>query len=147
MAKQLFYEDIFRNLQEKNIRYLVIGGIAVNLYGVQRATADIDLILSMSDENLSNFIALTEELGLRPKEKNMRAFAFEHPDDPSVVIDVMIEDLLPFEAAYERKQIMQAGGVNVSTISLADLIKIKQASGREQDLADVEALEKFGERT
>ena len=160
--KQLSYEDIFKKLQEREVKYLLIGGIAVNLYGVQRATADIDLVLSMNEENLSKIIALTKELGLKPKmpikaetlkdparlkqlrqEKNMRAFSFDHPDDPSIVIDVMVEDLLPFEAAYQRRKIMRAWGISVSTVSLEDLIGIKQASGRDQDLADVEALSKF----
>jgi len=38
--RQLFYEDIFKALESNQVKYLVIGGVAVNLYGVQRATGD-----------------------------------------------------------------------------------------------------------
>jgi hypothetical protein len=162
-GKQLFYEDIFKKLQQKNVEYLVIGGIAVNLYGVQRATGDIDLLLSMDQDNLSSFISLTKELGLVPKmpvkaeelkkpeklkewreTKNMLVFSFAHPDNPYITIDVMNEEPLPFAEAYKRRKIMRAWGIDISTVSLGDLIKLKQISGREQDLADIEALNKIG---
>jgi len=160
--KQLFYEDIFRKLQEKNVRYLVIGGIAVNLYGVQRATGDIDLLLAMDQENLSRFIDLTKELKLVPKSpvkaedlkdpvklkewrktKNMLVFSFVDLDNPYIVIDVMNQADIDFENMYQRKKEMKAWGISVSTISLDDLIKTKQKSGREQDLADIAALRKY----
>ena len=47
----LYYEDIFSKMGEKGIKYLLIGGVAVNLHGIQMATGDIDLLLAMDKEN------------------------------------------------------------------------------------------------
>ncbi|OGC10347.1 hypothetical protein A3J90_05960 [candidate division WOR-1 bacterium RIFOXYC2_FULL_37_10] len=129
----LYYEDIFSKMGEKGIKYLLIGGVAVNLHGIQRATGDIDLLLAMDKENILKFVDVTKELGLVPKvpikaetiadaqklkqlreEKNMQVFSFMHPDSPYICIDIMTENYI--------------------------------AAGRPQDIADIEALEKYGER-
>lgn len=47
----LDYLAIFKKLNEKEIRYIVAGGIAVNLYGIPRMTYDVDLILDLEDKN------------------------------------------------------------------------------------------------
>jgi len=161
--RQLFYEDIFKALESSRVKYLVIGGVAVNLYGVQRATGDIDLLLAMDRDNIVKFIELSKKLGLVPKapvkaddladpvklkawreEKNMRDFSFIHPDYSYVMIDIMTDNYLPFEEAYRKRNVLPAWGINVSCVSLDDLIKLKEISGREQDLADIDALRKYG---
>ena len=43
----MFYEKIFRQFKLEDIHYLVVGGIAVNLYGVPRATQDLDLMIEL----------------------------------------------------------------------------------------------------
>jgi len=43
------------------------GGVAVNLYGIERATAYIDIVLKVDEKNLSKFIKVAKKLGLRPK--------------------------------------------------------------------------------
>ena len=48
----MFYERIFRELANRNIKYLVIGGIAVNIHGYSRATGDLDIMLSLEKDNL-----------------------------------------------------------------------------------------------
>ena len=161
-SSQLFYEDIFRKLGENQVKYLLIGGIAVNLYGVQRATGDIDLLLFMDHGNLLKFISIMKEAGLVPKlpvkaedladptkiktwreEKNLKAFSFIAPDNPYIVVDVMVEESLPFDDIFKRRNQIKAWGIELSVVSLADLIKLKEIAGRSQDLADVEALRKF----
>jgi predicted nucleotidyltransferase len=159
---QLFYEDIFRKLGEKQVKYLLIGGIAVNLYGVQRATGDIDLLLYMDQDNLHKFISIMKEAGLKPKipvkaedladpekikawrkEKNLKAFSFIDLNNPYIIVDVMVEEGLPFDEAFKRRNQIEAWGIKLSVVSLDDLIKLKEISGRAQDLADIEALRKF----
>jgi predicted nucleotidyltransferase len=163
--RQLFYEDIFKALESSRVKYLVIGGVAVNLYGVQRATGDIDLMLAMDKDNLLKFAAISKELGLVPKapvkaeeladpaklkawrdEKNMRVFSFVHPDYSYIMIDIMTDNYISFEEAYKKRNILPAWGIHVSCVSLDDLIKLKEISGREQDLSDIEALRKYGKR-
>jgi hypothetical protein len=48
----MFYLDLFRCLHEHDVRYLLVGGLAMNLHGVPRMTMDVDLILAMDDANL-----------------------------------------------------------------------------------------------
>ncbi|MBN3032718.1 MAG: hypothetical protein JW873_01340 [Candidatus Saganbacteria bacterium] len=155
------YETIFRKLHDRNIQYLIIGGVAVNLYGVPRATGDIDLMLAMDKENLLSFVAVAKELNLAPKapvrpedladplkletwrqEKNMKVFSFADPDNPYITVDIMTENHIPFAEAYRRKQLLSAWGVKVAVIGREDLIKLKQIAGRDQDLADIESLKK-----
>jgi len=164
-SSQLFYEDIFKKLNQKGIKYLVAGGVAVNLYGVQRATGDIDLLLAMDRDNLIKFISLTKDLGLSPKipvkaedladpekrkswkaDKGMLVFSFIDPQNPYLLIDVLTEEPLPFAEVYGRRKNVTAWGIEVAVVSLEDLIRLKQMAGREQDLADVEALKKYGSK-
>ena len=48
----MLYEKIFRELAQRKIKYMVIGGIAVNIHGYSRATGDLDIMLSFEDDNL-----------------------------------------------------------------------------------------------
>jgi len=54
-------------LNRKRVRYLVVGGVAVNLYGIERATGDLDLVVDLEDRNLKRFIRAMKELGFKPK--------------------------------------------------------------------------------
>ena len=161
--QQLFYEDIFKKLQDKKVRYLMVGGVAVNLYGISRATGDVDLMLDMEKENILNFVSVMKELGLKPKvpvkaeeladpekvklwrkEKNMKVFSFMHPDNPYITIDVMTENYLNFNKSYKNRTETKAWGIRINIVSKEDLIKLKQIAGRPTDLADIEALRKYG---
>ena len=51
----------------KKIRYLVAGGVAVNLYGIERATGDIDLVVHLERNNLEKFVEVMKEFGFKPK--------------------------------------------------------------------------------
>jgi hypothetical protein len=63
---QLF-KNLFSSLNEESVKYMVAGGIAVNLYGIERATADIDIILKFDKKNLLKFVKVAKKLGLKPK--------------------------------------------------------------------------------
>ncbi|CAG4885357.1 protein of unknown function [Georgfuchsia toluolica] len=52
----MFYLDLFRALDQEQVRYLLIGGLALNIHGVERATMDIDLMLAMDSDNLKSFL-------------------------------------------------------------------------------------------
>lgn len=157
----MYYEKVFGGLNEHKVRYLVVGGIAVNLYGVLRATADLDLVLDMSNQNLSDFVNCMEKLGYHPRvpvkasefidptkrkewkeTKGMVVFSFFHLTKSQQEIDIFIDSPIDFEKAYKKKTSVTAKGIKIPLISINDLIKLKRISGRNQDLADVEALER-----
>lgn len=161
-GEDLHYADIFRGIQAGDIRYLLIGGVAVNLWGIERATGDIDIALAMDTENVLNFAKILKNMGFIPKvpvkpedladpqkriiwqeEKNMKVFSFQHPNNPFITIDVMIQNPLNFEEMYSRRSIIDSKGIKLSVVSVDDLIRLKEIAGREQDLSDIEALKKF----
>ncbi|MBI5699775.1 nucleotidyl transferase AbiEii/AbiGii toxin family protein [Candidatus Saganbacteria bacterium] len=161
-GEHLYYEDVFRKLQEKKVSYLLIGGVAVNLWGIERATGDIDVAIAMDKNNILRFIEAVKELGFTPKvpvkpeeladpqkrkewqeEKNMKVFSFQHPDNPFVLIDVMINNPFNFDEMFARRATMDSKGIKLSVVAVDDLIRLKEIAGREQDLSDIQALNKF----
>lgn len=62
----MFYLDLFRALEAKQVRYLLVGGVAMNLHGVPRMTMDVDIVLAMDEPNLRAFLGAANDLGLEP---------------------------------------------------------------------------------
>ncbi len=104
----MFYEEVFRALNKAKVKYLVVGGVAVNLYGIERQTHDLDLVVLLTETNLKHFVSAVKTLGLRPKiplkiedfanpelrrkwrkEKNMLVFSLYHPKQPFLTVDIM----------------------------------------------------------
>jgi hypothetical protein len=160
----MFYERIFRELQKKEIRYLVIGGIAVNIFGYSRATGDLDIMISFDKDNLDGFIALLLELGFKPripvkieeigdsekidkwkKEKHMKVFSVYNPANELENIDIMIENYIDFDTAYKRRERVTASNIEIPVISIDDLIELKKIAGRKRDEIDILALQKIKE--
>lgn len=163
-AEMMFYEEILRVLQKHEVHYLILGGAAVNLHGVPRMTADLDITIDLSAENVAATVeALTEAgmkvslpldpLGLADSElrrewrqdKQLEALTFQSPGSgaPYREVDVVIEPPLDFEAMYEARTVLEIDDLRVALVSLPHLIEIKTRLGREQDLADVNALKKI----
>ena len=162
----MLYEKILTELEKNNVRYLIIGGLAVFLYGYDRVTKDLDLMLSFDNENMVKFISIAKSLGLRSKvpveieeladekkrelwikEKNMKVFSFYNPNDDMEYIDIMIQDYIDFEKAYKNKKLIEFKklGIKVKAISINDLIKLKEIAGRNVDRIDIMALKKIYE--
>jgi len=160
----MYYEEVFRSLNEREVKYLVVGGIAVNLYGVPRMTADLDMMLEIEPENLSGFITAISELGYKPRapvdpadlidpqkrkewQRNKKAvvFSFFHAGKPYQEIDIFLENPIDFRAAYAEKNVVSVGRINIPLASIHHLELIKEKSGRAQDLSDIESLKKIEE--
>ena len=68
----MFYLELFRCLQKYDVRYLLAGGLAMNLHGVPRMTMDVDLVLALDDANVEAFLSCARELGLKPQARTYR---------------------------------------------------------------------------
>jgi len=153
------YIDIFKALHKHRVRYLVVGGVAVNLLGVSRSTADLDLFVCLDPKNLMRFAQAVEEVGYRPKlpvkmsdfsnpecrrrwkeEKGMLVFSFWNPKDPLALVDVFVEEPMPFEEMDQRKMRKVAEGLSIPVASPEDLIAMKEQCGRPKDRYDVDGL-------
>ena len=60
------YSKIFQRLYENEIRYLICGGLAMNIYGIPRMTVDIDLLLDLNKENINKFQKVLKQLKYHP---------------------------------------------------------------------------------
>jgi len=156
----MYYENVFSSLQKNEVRYAVAGGVALVLHGVVRFTADLDLIVDLEPDNLRRFVQTITELGYRPRnpvkaadfldpalragwkqEKEMEVFSFVDPAQPMTLIDVFIEEKIPFREILNELALVTAKGITIPVVSLAHLKRLKKAAGRPQDLADIEAIE------
>ncbi len=156
------FEKIFSFLNKKKVHYLVTGGIAVNLYGISRATADIDLIVDLENANLRRFVGAVKELGLRPKmplklddlmieekrmewkrDKNMVVFSLHDPKSPFFLLDVFVDSPFDFNTVYNEREKIKAGNVVIPVIPITYLINMKEKTGRPQDTSDVYHLKKI----
>jgi predicted nucleotidyltransferase len=158
----VFYERIFKILNAKRIKYLVIGGVAVNLHGFQRTTGDLDILISLDTKNVKKFVDLIKSLKWKPrvpvdvnefsdpkkrqvwiKTKGMKVFSVYNPKKELEHIDVMTENYIDFANAYRHRKVVSDGKLKVSVVSIQDLIKLKKIAGRERDQIDIHALEQI----
>jgi len=161
----LDYKAIFKRLNELNIDYLVVGGLAVNFHGIPRMTYDIDLMISLREENLRKLLAQLEKWGYRSKipaepgdfadtkkrtqwivEKGMKALNFYSQTLSVGEIDIVIESPVPYNELKDRAVKIEIEGILVPVVSIHDLIELKTYAGRQQDLADVEHLKRVLEK-
>lgn len=138
------FKDFIKFLNEHKVRYLLVGGWAVGIYGNPRATKDIDFLIAIDDENIERLQKAMYKFGA-PTVKNKvfqeKGNIFRMGRSP-VQIDIINEASgICFEDCYKRKKIIKVKNLGISTISKEDLIKNKKASGRYRDLADVEGFE------
>jgi len=160
----LFYGEVFKKLKEKNVKYLVVGGIAVALHGAPRFTADADFALQLLPDNIEKFLSAVKDLGYEPKapinpgdfvnpqkravwleEKNMKVLSFWNKNDTLKLIDVFVANPIDFDEMSKEKIIKKAAGLEIPIPSLKHLIELKKIAGRPQDLNDIVLLEKINE--
>jgi hypothetical protein len=155
----MFYLDLFRALHEERVEYIVVGGLAINLHGVERATMDVDLILAMNEGNLRLFLKAATKLKLKPvlpvqlealcdarqletwtREKHLIAFSLRSMSPNLPTVDIIVRPAVPFDRLYRNRIEKDIGGVRLSLASIDDLIALKTGTGRKQDASDIEAL-------
>jgi hypothetical protein len=147
MGKRLLpedFKDFIRFLNKHDVRYLLVGGWAVGIYGNPRATKDIDFLIAIDDVNINklqksllDFGAPTVENSIFQKKGNV----FRLGSSP-IQIDIINEASgIDFDECYLKRTTVTVEGLDISIISKEDLIKNKRESGRHRDLADVEFLE------
>jgi hypothetical protein len=138
------FREFIQCLNEHDVRYLLVGGWAVGIYGNPRATKDIDFLIGVDDANIGRLQSALREFGA-PTVKNsvfQEAGNVYRIGSSPIQIDIINQATgIDFDDCYARRETLDAAGVLISTISKADLVRNKKASGRLRDLADVEFLE------
>lgn len=156
------FKELFASLNRARVKYMVAGGIAVNLYGIERATADIDIVLELEKGNLSQFIKVAKKLGLKPKipvklddfvnpenrkswrmDKGMMVFSLYDPKNPFFLIDLFTEIPFDFDEVYKQRRRIKFKDTILPVVPIKELIAMKEKSDRPQDRADVYYLKKI----
>ena len=153
-------EAIVRALNEAEVQYLIVGGLAVNAHGFVRLTRDIDIVLALEPNNASRglnaLLAIGYQLSVpaRPEEfadaktredwrrnKGMivlKLWSDEHRRTP---VDIFVYEPFDFAVETTRSQALEVcRGVTAPVVSLPTLLEMKKRAGRPQDLIDIEEL-------
>lgn len=159
----IIYEEVLRAFQREKVKYVLVGGIALNLLGSLRSTADLDILVEMSDRNLAKIVKILKELGYRIKQpvdpmriadqktrenwinnKHMKAFNF-YREDGLKEVDIIIASPVSFERAEKTAVPIKIGRTTLPlpVISIDGLIKMKENTGRSIDKLDIEELKKI----
>ncbi|MEK7673130.1 MAG: hypothetical protein AAB373_04560 [Patescibacteria group bacterium] len=153
------YKEIFGALTNADVEYLIVGGVAVNLYGYKRFTGDVDIMLSLEEKNLRKMEALMKSLGYIQrlpvelldmndvkkvknwlKTKGMTAYTFISDKGMRLDIDILVGKSLDFKKFYKKCTKIEVWDMIVPVVSIDDLIEMKREAGRDKDLLDLKEL-------
>ena len=138
-------QDVFKFFQQHEVRYMVIGGVASVLYGVPRATFDLDILIEATIENAQRLLAALVEAGFGTATMTNATDIIEHEItvfNDRVRIDVQTSiPGVSFQDAWHRRKTLTYQGQEFFVLSKEDLITAKRASARQVDLEDVRLLE------
>ena len=139
------FREFLKLLGEHQVEYLLIGGYAVAHYGFVRNTKDIDIWVSMRPENIQRLSDALVDFGFSPASVPPSLLA--KPDTvfrmgiPPNRIEILTDiSGVQFDACWPRRVDTELDGILVHVISRDDLRANKLASGRPQDLADIDRL-------
>jgi predicted nucleotidyltransferase len=150
---------IFEVLAQHQVNYVVIGGLAVIAHGHTRNTRDVDLMAASDHANLEHLAAAFRELGARLSGIDAQLLEIDVYDAKTLAsganftletaaggLDYFNEvpGAAEFDELRERALIVDVDGLGIPVVGLDDLIRMKAASGRPQDLSDIAALTAAG---
>jgi hypothetical protein len=157
-------EAVIRALNGAGVRYLVVGGVAVNVHGYVRLTMDLDLVIQLKPENIVAAWEAMEKIGYRARipvsgkefadekkreqwrrEKGMLVLQFWADEHRRTQVDVFVREPFDFDREHDTAPHHEiTPGVIARVVGWDTLIQMKKEAGRLKDLADLEMLEKIG---
>jgi len=150
----MFIHDVCNVLNRHKIAYAIVGGYAVALHGAVRGTVDVDIVIDWTLKNLINVENALKELGLVSllpidanslfqfrneymEKRHLIAWNFYDPKNPAHQVDIVIN----YDLKHAHTKTVTTSSGKVKILARNDLIAMKKASGRQQDLEDVKSLE------
>lgn len=139
------FRELLKLFEKYNIRYLVVGGYAVMRYCEPRFTKDLDIWIATDPGNARSVYEALKEFGaplagLTANDFTQRDY-FYQMGRPPLRIDIMMSiPGIEFEDAWKHREKVELDDCGILFISRSDLIRAKEASGRPQDIIDIESL-------
>ena len=162
MAAGEYILDLIKDLIDNQVKFIVCGGVAVVLHGVERMTMDLNLSVDMSKENLEKLLSviqknnLTSRAPIPPESlldrdildaivqgKGATVFTFVDNDKPYKQLDIFITDEYEYNAIVDQTEEFQIeSGYRIKVVSIKKLIEMKKKIDpiREKDLHDIKLL-------
>ena len=155
------YGEILGALTDAGVEFIVGGGVACVLHGVERVTMDVDVSVHMTPTNLGRFIGAITKLGLKPRvpialtalldpaviramveDKHALVFSFIDPDRPIRHVDMFLTADLDYESLLPDSEWIDLGRIRVRIVNRRRLLAIKLAirPPRAKDALDIEFL-------
>jgi hypothetical protein len=150
---------LFGVLVAAQVRFVLVGGLALVLHGLDRLTADIDIVIDLSPESTLDAVRALTTAGYRPLApvdpraladpmqrrdwqvtRHMQVFSFWDSTNARPTVDIMLDPVVSFDELWSDGSVVTLGGHEVRIASVRHLIRLKEAAGRAQDLVDVERL-------
>ncbi len=156
-------ETIASALSDANVRYLIVGGLAVAAHGYGRATFDVDLVVQLHPDNTRRAMAALESLGYKPlvpvsarefadpqtretwiRDKRMIVFQLHSEQHRDTRIDLFVTEPFNFDYEYDHALVgTLVPGLPLRFVRIETLIRMKETAGREKDKEDVRQLKKL----
>ena len=141
-------QDVFAALERHGVRYVLVGGLAAILHGAPHVTTDADIVPEVGRENLERLSAALEDLNARIRVAGEPAgIPFDHSgeslarvqtwnlvtDRGNLDITFVPSGTRGYDDLARDAQSVVVRGMQVPVASLADVIRSKEAAGREKD--------------
>lgn len=144
------FKELLSLFKKHNVQYLIVGGYAVMRYSEPRFTKDLDILIAVNDANAAAVYNALLEFGAPLRNLTPQDFAqegyFYQMGVPPLRVDVLMSiPGVDFVKAWTRCETVRIADIEMHFISKDDLIEAKLASGRPQDLLDLEHLKRAGE--
>ncbi len=157
MSEEAF-DELLRRLAEADVEFILIGGLAVNAWGIVRGTKDVDVVVAPDPENLERVAEVVVAarghvqigealLGSAPSIAARLGTGEQMGIDTELGrLDIVqgLEGVPSYEELRSRSSETEVLGVSVAVCSVEDLRAMKRAAGRTRDLADLEDLDAAG---
>ena len=164
MLSNVYKEQLFELLAElsrQEIDFVVCGGVACVLQGVERATYDLDIAIALDTENIRKLIVTATSFSLKPRipepvenlidkkrrefwirEKGARVYTFVSESSP-LQMDVFLTELILYEKLKTKADILDIEGTQLAVCSKKHLLDLKKMIEplRDKDIQDIKELE------
>lgn len=153
MQPDLDISSLLGRLARAHVDFVVIGGVAVIAHGYERNTKDLDICYSPDRPNLEALGGVLLELGARlrgieedipfvPDARTLHSMQILTLDTNEGGLDLLVDpDGSPgYRALKDRAERVDFDGHEILVASIEDLLAMKRAAGRSQDMTDIEAL-------
>ena len=140
------FREFIECLNKHKAEYLVVGGYAVAFHGHPRYTKNLDIWIRVSAENADKLLKAINDfgfssLGLTKNDFETPELIIQLGNPPNRIDIITTASGIKFEDSYPHRIVENIEGLEVNFIDIENLKINKKATGRHQDLADIENLE------